>query len=45
MGPGGGIQGGRIIARGTPEEICRNQDSLTGKYLKRYVAHGARDPR
>ena len=45
MGPGGGVQGGRIIARGTPEEICRNQDSLTGKYLKRYVAHGARDPR
>lgn len=45
MGPGGGVQGGRIIARGTPEEICRNQDSLTGKYLRRYVAHGARDPR
>lgn len=33
MGPGGGVQGGRIIAEGTPEEICRNPDSLTGKYL------------
>ena len=33
MGPGGGVQGGRIIARGTPEEIRRNPGSLTGKYL------------
>lgn len=36
MGPGGGIQGGRIIAKGTPQEICRDKNSLTGKYLKRY---------
>lgn len=36
MGPGGGIQGGRIIAKGTPQEICRDRNSLTGKYLKRY---------
>ena len=34
MGPGGGVQGGRIIAKGTPAEICRNQNSLTGRYLK-----------
>ncbi len=33
MGPGGGVQGGRIIAQGTPEEISRNPCSLTGKYL------------
>jgi len=38
MGPGGGIQGGRIIAEGTPEEICRNPGSLTGKYLKQCTA-------
>ncbi|MCM1039660.1 MAG: excinuclease ABC subunit UvrA [Ruminococcus sp.] len=35
MGPGGGIHGGRVIARGTPREICDNKDSLTGKYLKK----------
>jgi len=34
MGPGGGAQGGRIIARGTPEEIGRNENSVTGRYLK-----------
>ena len=33
MGPGGGIHGGEIIAKGTPQEICRNENSLTGKYL------------
>ena len=34
MGPGGGEQGGRIIACGTPEEIVANPDSVTGKYLR-----------
>ena len=34
MGPGGGVHGGRIIARGTPEEIADSQESLTGRYLK-----------
>ena len=38
MGPGGGIHGGRIIAKGTPQEICKDENSLTGKYLKRYMA-------
>lgn len=38
MGPGGGTWGGRIIAQGTPDEICQNKDSVTGKYLKRYTA-------
>ncbi|OJY46760.1 MAG: excinuclease ABC subunit A [Rhizobiales bacterium 64-17] len=33
IGPGAGIHGGRIVARGTPEEIEANPDSLTGKYL------------
>lgn len=36
MGPGGGIHGGQIIATGTPEEICNNEQSITGKYLKKY---------
>ncbi|MBD5476042.1 MAG: excinuclease ABC subunit UvrA [Lachnospiraceae bacterium] len=34
MGPGGGVHGGRIIAKGTPQEICDCEESLTGKYLK-----------
>ena len=33
MGPGGGESGGRIVATGTPEEIRRNENSLTGRYL------------
>ena len=34
MGPGGGEDGGRIVAVGTPEDIADNPDSLTGRYLK-----------
>lgn len=34
MGPGGGVHGGRIIAKGTPQKICDCEESLTGKYLK-----------
>ena len=33
MGPGGGEDGGRIIAAGTPEQVMKNTDSVTGKYL------------
>lgn len=33
MGPGGGEQGGRIVAVGTPDEIAQNPASMTGKYL------------
>jgi len=33
MGPGGGKEGGKIIAVGTPEEIRKNPESVTGKYL------------
>ena len=39
MGPGGGIHGGRILAACTPEELCAIPESLTGKYLKAYLAH------
>ena len=34
MGPGGGEDGGRIVAVGAPEDIADNPDSLTGRYLK-----------
>ena len=33
MGPGGGEDGGRIVAAGTPEEIRGNANSITGRYL------------
>ena len=33
MGPGGGDKGGQIIATGTPQEIKRNNASITGRYL------------
>jgi len=33
MGPGAGVFGGEIIAEGTPVEVRRNKDSLTGRYL------------
>ena len=34
MGPGGGQQGGRVIASGTPEMLARNENSDTGRFLK-----------
>lgn len=34
MGPGGGEDGGRIVAIGAPEDIADNPDSLTGRYLR-----------
>jgi excinuclease ABC subunit A len=37
LGPNGGAGGGKVIATGTPEEIADNLDSLTGKYLKKYL--------
>jgi excinuclease ABC subunit A len=33
MGPRAGVQGGRIVASGTPDEVCSSTGSLTGAYL------------
>ncbi|MCF7945276.1 MAG: excinuclease ABC subunit UvrA [Spirochaetia bacterium] len=33
LGPGAGIDGGNVIAKGTPEEIIKNENSITGDYL------------
>ena len=33
MGPGAGVHGGAVVAKGTPAEIAANPDSLTGQYL------------
>ena len=37
LGPVGGAGGGRVIATGTPEDVARNPESLTGKYLAKYL--------
>ncbi|HRJ29319.1 MAG TPA: excinuclease ABC subunit UvrA [Cyclobacteriaceae bacterium] len=34
LGPEGGEQGGRIVAKGTPEQVSKNPASYTGKFLK-----------
>jgi excinuclease ABC subunit A len=34
LGPEGGKNGGQIVFEGTPEEIIKCKDSLTGEYLK-----------
>ena len=34
MGPEGGARGGRIISTGTPEEVAKDKNSVTGQYLK-----------
>ena len=33
VGPGGGHKGGRIVAVGTPEQVAKDKNSVTGKYL------------
>ncbi|WP_440934233.1 excinuclease ABC subunit UvrA [Candidatus Pelagibacter sp.] len=34
MGPEGGVKGGKIVAEGKPEEVCKVKDSYTGQFLK-----------
>lgn len=34
LGPSGGEKGGTIVAFGTPEEVCKQEKSFTGKFLK-----------
>ena len=33
MGPGAGVNGGRVVATGAPDVVAKNQDSITGRYL------------
>ncbi|MCJ7612584.1 MAG: excinuclease ABC subunit A, partial [Candidatus Aminicenantes bacterium] len=37
LGPEGGDRGGRVVASGTPEDIVRAGESITGKFLKKYL--------
>lgn len=37
LGPGGGAKGGQLVACGEPEDIVREEKSITGSYLKEYL--------
>jgi excinuclease ABC subunit A len=37
LGPGAGDRGGYVVAAGTPEEIARQKESATGRYLSRLL--------
>ena len=37
LGPDGGVNGGTIIATGTPEQVSKNPSSYTGEWLKKYL--------
>jgi excinuclease ABC subunit A len=37
LGPDGGEGGGKVVATGEPEDIARNEKSITGEYLKSYL--------
>ncbi len=37
LGPEGGDYGGEVVECGTPEKICKNANSYTGKFLKTYL--------
>ncbi|MDT6952718.1 excinuclease ABC subunit UvrA [Companilactobacillus alimentarius] len=37
LGPEGGINGGKIIATGTPKAVANNSNSITGQYLKKHL--------
>ena len=41
MGPEGGDGGGTVVAQGTPEEVAECQQSYTGYYVKRVIAHAS----
>ena len=43
LGPGAADEGGQIVARGTPEEIARNEDSITGRFLAEVLAADLRE--
>jgi excinuclease ABC subunit A len=38
LGPEGGDRGGEVVAKGTPEEVARAKGSITGTFLKKYLA-------
>ncbi len=45
LGPGAGKRGGRVIAEGSADDLTRNADSVTGKFLKNPLMHPLHPPR
>jgi excinuclease ABC subunit A len=43
LGPEGGERGGRVVAAGTPEQICEVPESITGRYLRPLLARVSLD--
>ena len=37
IGPEGGERGGTVVAHGTPEDVAENENSYTGKYIKKML--------
>jgi excinuclease ABC subunit A len=37
LGPGAGVHGGHIVTQGSPEEVCRDEASITGQYLSGHL--------
>jgi len=44
LGPGGGVNGGEIVAEGTPEQVANEPRSFTGQYLKPTLAKSPVQP-
>jgi excinuclease ABC subunit A len=44
LGPGGGVNGGKVIAEGPPEKIAAEPTSFTGQYLKPMLARASVKP-
>ncbi|MDQ3211463.1 MAG: excinuclease ABC subunit UvrA [Acidobacteriota bacterium] len=45
LGPEGGEGGGRIVAKGTPEEVAKNRESFTGRFLADILGAPPKPPR
>ncbi len=45
LGPGAGVQGGRVVAAGTVDELTANPNSITGRHLNAPLAHPLRGTR
>src|SRR3982751_5551349 len=45
LGPGGGVNGGRIVVTGTPEDVAACPDSFTGQYLKPLLERASVKPK
>lgn len=45
LGPGAGLEGGKLVATGSPDEIMNNRLSITGKYLREPLRHPLRAQR